>query len=1410
MKKRILSILLALVMALSLLPTTVLAANEEPASVKYGTYGSSTVWTEDEKCAGSIVYEDKGVKLSKVATPTANDNEYEITLTVETTTTSSTTAASAATVLVIDTSGSMDYCAECGNDIGWKNRGHTNDCKYKRENSYESRMDAAKAAAKAFLAAYSGRTKNSADTLNYGRYLAIVPFSTNVGTTTGWLDVSNKADYDEADRAINNLNANGGTNLERGLYTTANEKLKDNAVKDISYKNVIALTDGEPTYYGTTPNGGGSYCDGDTYKATINTATALKENATLYTVCFGVADDWMKKEYHDGGIFGNSYYVYWDITVGDYLEIEIATSEDHAYNAADADELNEAFESITETITSGISAGTVNDPLPAGVVVTAGIGYAKTWELDPDDAERTVEGNTTTYTYTKTYTVTIDPGQVVDGTDYQPLNGKTTFTSGDTVLEFPVPAGKVTPITYTVKYEYTGTVPADATELPGEDTCRYGDTVTVAAGATATGYTFSGWTTSDADIEDGRFTMPNKDVTLTGSFTINNYTVTYRVDDKTYGSPESYNYGADVTVAQTPSEEGYTFNGWTTEDVTVTSGKFTMPDKDVTLSGKFSPRTDLSYTVNYLEQSTNKVLADAKTVTGQTFGASVTETAIDITGYTKVDPISATIAIGVENNVINFYYALSATPLDPTTFGVKYFVEYYLEDAETGAFVKDETRSTIKAAEVTRDGTTTVTETPAVIEGYAFDVEKSSISGTVKLPKSDADIVTLKLFYGIDNWNDKEDKDDKGDGIPDYKQVRLLYTATTGGSVDPTISIITLSETTGNVTDAGSTATAKSGYQFDKWTREDTTVATTATTGEITIANAEGGETYTFTANFRALDSVPIYVYARIMKNGAAITDTELADVAAAWGIDLTENDNGNGWLTIGMIENVPALQGVAQPSADENVYSTYRSDINTSNIVRYTANAGVDISWITFHSLKGNQDGAIDYAKNQDGTPDYSVKTWHLDGVINVYSVTYTDGVDGEEVFADKTTNYVRAGEKTPAFGETPSRDGYVFVGWDKEVAETVTENVIYTAQWEGDDWKDAEQTSDPDDKDSTTGGDGIPDKYQVLIQYVSTDENQGTVSPTQEVLTIAKGDNDNYLTAGTVVASGSTATADKNYTFKKWTNDFGAAEIKNAKTGEIVIEAAKGGKTYTFTANFASNPTPYNPPVAPKLNKADHYAYVVGYPDGTVQPQGAITRAEVATIFFRLLSDETRDLYWTKDNGYTDVKAGDWFNNAVSTLSNAGIINGYPDGTFRPNAPITRAEMAKVIAMFAELNKDSAGFKDIAGHWAEAYIKLAAGNGWIAGYPDGTFRPDQDITRAETMTMINRVLERVPSTEKHLLAYEVMLTFPDNQPGDWYYIAVQEATNSHTYERYATEKNGDEQWIKLIDNYDWTKLEF
>ena len=262
---------------------------------------------------------------------------------------------------------------------------------------------------------------------------------------------------------------------------------------------------------------------------------------------------------------------------------------------------------------------------------------------------------------------------------------------------------------------------------------------------------------------------------------------------------------------------------------------------------------------------------------------------------------------------------------------------------------------------------------------------------------------------------------------------------------------------------------------------------------------------------------------------------------------------------------------------------------------------------------------------------------------------------------------------------------------------------------------------------------------------------------------------------------------------------------KLAGDQSGELTNEPIVFHNTYN-----TGNATIIIPPdERPTLNTDDHYAYVMGYPDGTVRPMGNITRAEVATIFFRLLTDDSRAQFWATTNAYSDVKSGDWFNNAVSTLSNAGIISGYPDGTFRPNAPITRAEMAKVVALFAKLDKSEDLFNDIAGHWAEAYIRLAAGNGWIAGYPDGSFKPQQNITRAETMTMINRVLDRVPSVESHLLPYNVMLTFPDCQSGQWYYIAVQEATNSHTYERAVTEKHGDEQWIALRENRDWTEFE-
>ena len=258
---------------------------------------------------------------------------------------------------------------------------------------------------------------------------------------------------------------------------------------------------------------------------------------------------------------------------------------------------------------------------------------------------------------------------------------------------------------------------------------------------------------------------------------------------------------------------------------------------------------------------------------------------------------------------------------------------------------------------------------------------------------------------------------------------------------------------------------------------------------------------------------------------------------------------------------------------------------------------------------------------------------------------------------------------------------------------------------------------------------------------------------------------------------------------------------------------------KWYKYNGNFSFTNTytgidDYYPIIIPTiinkdtgmLNKTDHFAYVIGYPDGTVHPNGQITRAEVATIFFRLLRDEVRDGAFTTSNTYSDVAYGKWYNNPISTMSALGIITGYPDGTFKPNKPITRAEFAAIAARFDETQSGkSATFSDVIGHWAAKEIGIAYYNDWIKGYPDGTFKPDQNITRAEAMTLINRVLERKPESPADLLTN--MNKWTDNMDtSKWYYLDVQEATNSHGYTRKTFNY---ELWRQMLPDPDWSRYE-
>ena len=226
----------------------------------------------------------------------------------------------------------------------------------------------------------------------------------------------------------------------------------------------------------------------------------------------------------------------------------------------------------------------------------------------------------------------------------------------------------------------------------------------------------------------------------------------------------------------------------------------------------------------------------------------------------------------------------------------------------------------------------------------------------------------------------------------------------------------------------------------------------------------------------------------------------------------------------------------------------------------------------------------------------------------------------------------------------------------------------------------------------------------------------------------------------------------------------------------------------------------------VPDRLNGDDHFAYIIGRDDGLVHPEATITRAEVATIFFRLLTDEARDEYLTETSPFADVASDAWYATAVATMQAMGIVEGRAPAVFDPDAPITRGEFAAIAARFDSAPYDGADrFTDIGGHWAAEYINQAAVKGWVEGQPDGSFAPDRSISRAEAMTLVNRVLGRLPETADDLL--DGMITWPDNPPGAWYYLAVQEATNSHDYGRKADTVH--ETWTGLQPVEDWTRYE-
>lgn len=440
-----------------------------------------------------------------------------------------------------------------------------------------------------------------------------------------------------------------------------------------------------------------------------------------------------------------------------------------------------------------------------------------------------------------------------------------------------------------------------------------------------------------------------------------------------------------------------------------------------------------------------------------------------------------------------------------------------------------------------------------------------------------------------------------------------------------------------------------------------------------------------------------------------------------------------------------------------------------------------------------------------------------------NSYLLTYKDSLSAG-VYASQTYKYGAAVTAIAA----PTKTGYTFTGWSPTVPATMpAEALTVYAQWR----KTTPDTVvfDPNNINGKTlaaksltvySGSAPWETFEVVVKEpAGTQRSSGTVrlSGGSQFASFTGFDLITFPAAGTYTFT--VGEVDRNTRYMSYDRNLYTLTVKvEEKGGMLVISDVyytnAAGRSYrdfpiVFSNTYGSY-TPYVPVVPPKtpdkLNADDHFAYVIGYPDGGVHPHATITRAETATIFFRLLTEKTRKDNLTKYHSFRDVPQGAWYNAAVATMAKLKIITGYPDGTFQPDAPVTRAEFAAIAARFDEKSaRTTASFRDIYGHWAERYISRSAELGWIRGYTDNTFRPDQSITRAEAMALINRVLNRNPESKDDLL--RSMNIFNDNlDTAKWYYLDVQEAANSHDFIRKA---NGYEMWKKLRADPDWKALE-
>lgn len=973
-------------------------------------------------------------------------------------------------------------------------------------------------------------------------------------------------------------------------------------------------------------------------------------------------------------------------------------------------------------------------------------------------------------------------------------------------------------------------------------------------------WVFTGWRDENNDIRETELIKVTGDRTLTGFWTFEpeaEHSLSYQFADSGSWSPsgsfaqtEEHYRGESVTAQaeparnQTTDEKGnpidvlatgnvtlygdWSFNGWkrSDNDSTIAAGRgFNMPGKDLTLTGQweFTPYT---YTVVY-DTGDGKPISDPKYAsydyaallgssksglnapTGIPFGASIelmelpdgTKIPNDkyFAGWSIVDPTNADLGT-IETQAPGDSVGYRKLGITKDKRKVTLYAVYKNKDMATVDFAVNDSNwgdvNPKSGSFMVQNGKVdegTVSSTAAPRDGYHFvgwyeesddgklePVNGSAINGTTLTVTAAMMQAKLKPLA--------ESREENRTPVLEVRYIAVFardsFTVKFDGNGDDKEA--TMKPQTFPAPDSEEQLTTlrknefkRPGYVFTGWAeyptrevgQEERIYADEAPFAEVTIYQGNkivDGGTITLYAQWEKLSDVIIFY----TPEPTSLGTVKLNGTAAK------ENDT----ITV----------------QEGTVYESLNPE--TGEVQGATAVPGKGSVFVGWYDAQDTErsNRLIDsttYTPKKDSSGRYQEGSYVALFRLKQYVLRY-DANGGTGTMEDQTFPH---GQAHPLEKCAFSREGYSFVGWATEQEGKVKYEDQKSIKL------DEEFPNLTNDNDEVYLY-AVWEEQSVTLSYEPNDAELGSVSKASETVDAVTG-----------TAKGSTAQPKSGARFDGWYSADGALLSKEL----TFVPTKKDGAVWqgtTYYAHFSAKRSPSTPstpakpdetkptlaPIPEMLNGEDHYAYLLGYEDGTVRPNGSISRAEVATVLFRLLKDDVRMQNLTKDNAYSDVSDTAWYAAAVSTLSKMGVISGYPDGTFRPNAPITRAEFAAMIARFDETAKSAdTPFTDISGHWAENAIGKAYGNGWVEGSSKTVFCPESNLTRAETATLLNRVLHRLPEKESDLLANQIV--WPDNPETFWGYLAIQEATNSHEYERKADGVH--ETQTAKRENRDWSK---